>query len=152
MKRSNDVSRYPLQARAWAMVDALNAGWTPAQTARDPECIAWMLTRLELYSAAKHGVHINRPTLERPTIPAPVTVPSDYQPAESDFFSTLADVGTLRSLHLVSDGGGGFTATIKVTLPDGRQVYRYGRLQSAGGIVQMLEHTIRKDRWTPDKL
>lgn len=152
MKQTDIIRRYPLQSRAWALVDALNNGWTPKQTAHDPDCIAWMLTRLELYTAAKHGVHITRPTLERPVIPAPSTVSIDYEQANLSFWRTLADVGALRGLHLVSDGRGGYTATIKITLQDGRQVYRYGRLQSPDGIEQMLEHTVRNDRWTPDKI
>ncbi len=152
MKQTDIIRRYPLQSRSWAFVDALNNGWTPAQTAHDPECIAWMLTRLELYRSATLGVHIDRPTHERPVIPAPAGVSPDYEQASISFWSSLASVGSLRGLYLVSDGRSGYSATIKVTLPCGRRVYRYGRLQSPDGLEQMLEHTIRNDRWTPDKI
>lgn len=152
MKRFDQFRRYSLQARKWAMIDALRAGWSVKDTVSDPNCIAWMVTRLAILDEAKHPT--GRPAALEPgaAVPAPSIVPdSDYEAAPS-FFDTLAGVGTLRSIHLVADGRGSYTATIKVTLPDGRRVYRYGRLHTPAGIETMLRATIDGDRWTPDKI
>ena len=152
MKRTDPFTRYSVHAYRWAFQRALARGFTPAEAWNSPQGRDYMTGLCEEYDRAQRPLPGLEPSVVRPNVPTPVTVPSDYHEASSDFFRTLEDVGTLRSLHLVSDGRGGYTATIKVTLPDGRQVYRYGRLQSPSGLVEMLAHTIRKDRWTLDKL
>lgn len=151
MKRNAVDIRYPLSLRKWAHIDALNHGWSVKDTVSNPRCIEWMTIRCEVLLESERTTPSPRPTVDRPDVPAPHVIPDTDYEASSDFFGTLAGVGTLRGLHLVADGRGGYTATIKITLPDGRQVYRYGRLHAPVQLVSMLEHTILKDRWTPDK-
>jgi hypothetical protein len=152
MKRNDTLSRYSKQARHWAFVKVVDEGYSPSDTVRDPNCIRRMIHHAELYQQAQRPLPGLEPPVVRPTLSAPSRVSDDYLEATDGFLGALASVGTLRGLYVVADGRGGYTATIKVTLPDGRHVYRYGRLNSPGGLTDMLESTILNDRWTPDKL
>lgn len=151
MPRKNPLLKYPSPARKWSFVRALDRGWTPQDTVKNPLCIKEMIDDCDLYQRAQLSLPGHEPASVGPTVSAPNVVPPPPPAPAYGFFETLASVGTLRSLHVVADGGGGWTATIKVTLKDGRRVYRYGRLLTPDGIVSMLLHSIEHDRWVPDK-
>lgn len=152
MKRSDPLLRYTLAERKWAFIDAMNNGFSVRDTIGNPFCIQWMLTRLEIYrEAQRHGEHREeRPA--RADVPPPNRIPSTPHEASPDFLCALEDVGTVRGVYLVADGGGGYTATVKITDKNNRRVYRYGRLRQASGLAQMVLETIKDARWSPDKM
>lgn len=152
MQQTNIYRRYSKHAFTWAFQQLCDAGEGSIRIYEDPEAIERMHRLCRQYESLQRPLPGLEPTPDRPTIPAPASVSNEYTEASNNFWGALACVGSLRGLYLVADGRGGYTATIKVTLPCGKHVYRYGRLQHPSGIEDMLHHTVENDRWSPDRM
>lgn len=152
MKQNDIYSRYSKHAFTWAFQHLFDDGEISIRIYDDPEAIARMHRLCRQYERLQRPLPGLEPAPVRPDIPAPSRLPNEYSEASHNFWGALACVGSLRGLYLVADGRGGYTATIKVTLPCGKHVYRYGRLQHPSGIEDMLHHTVENDRWTPDRM
>lgn len=147
----NLLPKYPAPARKWAFIKVLDEGFTPHDTTHSPQCIQRMIYHAEQYQRAQQPLPGLAATPTRPDVSAPGRVPPAPDTAEARIFEAMAAVGTLRGLHLVAGSGGDWGLTVKLTLPSGKQVYRYGRLQHPNQLVSVISHWIANPRWIPDK-
>lgn len=149
--RKAALSGYTLSERKWAFIDAMNNGFTVKDTAVNPLCISWMCARIELYREAISNEPRAREVPVSTAVPSPDVVPPPPSQAPADIFAAIQDVGSLRGLYLVGDGGGGYTVTVKILHKSRGRVYRYGRLRDASQLGTLIRQWNREDRWTPDK-
>lgn len=147
----NPLLKYLPAARKWAFIRALDRGYTPQDTTKNPKCIREMIDDCELYQRAQLPTPGLEPAPVRPNVPAPGRVPPSPNPPTNDIFQEVARVGVIRGLYLVAGSGDGWGLTLKLTLPGGQQVYRYGRLRDPAQIEEVLRHWLAKPRWIQDK-
>lgn len=152
MARQNALTRYPAHARKWAFVRALDSGFTPQDTVKNPRCIEFMITQAELYLEAQQPL----PGLETPRVrttkSAPVPVPSNAPDTGQSVLSQILGVGALRGLYVVLAGDGRYAVTLKITHPIHGNVYRYGKVAHERDVEPLLALWVRKGVWTPDKV
>lgn len=92
-----------------------------------------------------------QPDDARPAVRAPAVVPAIYPAPSFSFIASLEAVGTVRGIHLATDSRGGYSLTVKLTLQNGGRVYRFGRLQRADQLEEVIAKWLAKGYWTPDR-
>lgn len=85
------------------------------------------------------------------TVCAPVGVPEAPPPSYTGALDSIQTVGTLRGMYLVASPRGGFTLTVKITLKNGQEVYRYGNVLDLVSVDALILRWIRGNKWTRDK-
>lgn len=152
MAPANPLIRYPAPARKYAFIKALDAGFTPQDTVKNPACVRLMIEKADLYLAAQKPL----PGLEvapvSPTKPASKPVPTDTPSPPESLFKAISSVGALRGLYVVLDGMGRYAVTLKITHPTRGSVYRFGRVPHERDIEPLIRLWLAKGEWTPDKL
>lgn len=149
--RNRILAHIPIWAVMKAEADLESRGYEIDRASTDVLYLTELRERGIHYTAAARETTYAQPDNDRPAVRPPALVPAIYPSSAFTIAASVEIVGTIRGLHLVAHPRGGYSLTLKITIPGKGHFYRYGRLLRADQLEEVISRWLAKGYWTPDK-